>query len=377
MKYFFIVLNIVLLTHNRNVYAQLNDYIPFEIEGSIDADTGYIFLEIFDYTEYYPEDIRDFKAKIDSGTFSFKGEIPYPQGFTLSYGENYWSDWFVIDTGFQTVKCYVDSLRKLPVINNRFMTESRVEMANAFKEVKEKSALYSQRRQAASEQYRNELPLEIKLSLEKERKSIYEKSDSTLLQYVSSHPDSYLAFWRLIKLFAFGYEPIFDSIFDQFSGDLRNTHAGQALDRNLKIAGVLAPGKRFPALSVKDIFGKELDFTAYADRKFILLDFWYSNCGPCIAQFPHLSNLYKTYKVKGFEIIGVSTDKSELKTKWLTAIEKYQIRWPQFWDMDGIESSKLFICAFPTTILLDSNGNIISKDIRPAELEQFLIENLK
>ncbi len=375
MKYFFILASAALLQITP-VFSQHKDYLPFEISGSIDADTGYVYLNIYFQTEYYPEDIRDIKAKINNRTFSFKGEIPYPQGFTLSYGDNYWSDLFVIDTGYQTVKCYVDSVSKLPVYNNRFMEESRVDMDEAFKEVKEISALNRQRWNAASEKYNDEIPSDIKLSLEQERKSLFVKSDSTLNKYVSSHPDSYLALWTLIELFTFGYEPIFDSIFEQFSNTLRCTYAGQALERNLKIARILAPGKKFPAISVKDNHEKELDLSAFLDRKYILLDFWYSNCNPCVAQFPHLNTIYSTYKDKGFEIVGISTDKSELKNNWLRAIEKYQIQWPQFWDMDGIESSKLFIYVFPTTILLDSNGSIIAKHIRPAELEQFLHENL-
>lgn len=377
MKFFLHVLYVSLLLQNTIASAQQRDYLPFEIEGIIDVDTGYIYLKIYHQTEYYPEDISDFRAKIYNGTFSFKGEIPYPHGFSFSYGDNYRSKLFVIDTGYQTVKCYVDSVRKLPLINNRFMEESKVDMANTFKEVKEKSALNRQKWQAAFEKYNGEIPSDVKISLEKELKSIFVKSDSTLYQYVSSHPDSYLAFWTLIELFTFGYEPIFDSIYEQFSSALKTTYAGQALERNLKMAGILAPGKKFPAISVKDNHKMELDFNAYSDRKYILLDFWYSNCAPCIAQFPHLSTLYSTYKDKGLEIMGISTDRSKYKNNWLNAIEKYKIQWPQFWDMDGIESSRLFIIAFPTTILLDSNGTIIAKHIKPAELEIFLNENLR
>jgi peroxiredoxin len=375
MKYLFILICAIYLKIN-SVNCQHMDYLPFEIEGSIDVDTGYIYLNVYHQNEYYPEDIKDFKARINGGTFSFKGKIPYPQGFSLSYGDNYWSKMFVIDTGYQTVKCYVDSVRKLPLISNRLMEESRVDMANAFKEVREKSALNKQNWQDASKQYNGEIPSDIKLSLEKDLKSVFIKGDSTLYLYVSSHPDSYLAFWTLIELFTFGYEPIFDSIFEQFSSALKSTYAGQALKRNLENARVLGPGKKFPPISVKDIHGNNLDFNAYSDRKYILIDFWYSNCSPCIAQFPDLNNIYNKYKEKGFEIIGISTDRSKFKYNWLGAIEKYEIHWPQFWDIDGIESTKLLINAFPTSFLLDRHGVIIDKNIKPAELEIFLNENL-
>ncbi len=358
-------------------YSQQIDYLPFEIEGSIDADTGYIYLKTYFQTGYYQEDIKEIKAEIRNRAFSLNGMLPYPLGFSLSYGEHYLSDLFVIEPGHQTVKCHIDSVWDIPEINNQPMHEYETEFISAFKSISEKRKDYRQRWNNSSRFYDGDIPADSELLFDRELKSLYVTSDSTLLQYVSTHPDSYLALWRLVEKFTFGYEPIFDSIFEQFSSSIQDTYTGQALKKNLKIAGVIAPGKKFPPISIKDTHEKEFDFNAFSDKEYVLLDFWYSNCGPCIAQFTHLNNLYQAYKEKGFEIIGISTDRSKYKNNWLRAIEKYQLQWPQFWDMDGIESSKLLINVFPTTILLDSDGTIISKHIRPAELEQFLEENLK
>ena len=106
------------------------------------------------------------------------------------------------------------------------------------------------------------------------------------------------------------------------------------------------------------------------------MDFWYSNCRPCIAQFPHLRETYQAYQSQGFEIIGISTDRTRYKENWMKAIDKYQLSWPQYWDQDGVESSKLSINKFPSNFLLDQHGKIIKKDLRPVELEEFLKENM-
>jgi alkyl hydroperoxide reductase subunit AhpC len=90
-----------------------------------------------------------------------------------------------------------------------------------------------------------------------------------------------------------------------------------------------------------------------------------------------LKETYEKYKDKGFEIIGISTDRIRYKEKWEEAIQKYALLWPQYWDQDGEASSKLSINKFPTNFLLDSRGHIIRKDLRPVELDQFLWENMR
>lgn len=58
-------------------------------------------------------------------------------------------------------------------------------------------------------------------------------------------------------------------------------------------------------------------------------------------------------------------------------MNKYKLSWPQYWDKGGVESSRLSINKFPTNFLLDRQGNIIQKDLKPAELAHFLEKNLE
>lgn len=58
--------------------------------------------------------------------------------------------------------------------------------------------------------------------------------------------------------------------------------------------------------------------------KYILLDFWASWCGPCIASIPELKEAAKRYK-DDLTIIGISLD--EKTVDWLEAVKKHEIQW--------------------------------------------------
>ena len=120
---------------------------------------------------------------------------------------------------------------------------------------------------------------------------------------------------------------------------------------------------------------KKVSSREVINRKYTLIDFWFSHCGPCIAQFPMMRNLYAKYKNAGFEVVGISIDKTEDKRAWLDAISKHKLEWKQYWDIDGKEAKRFFINLYPTNLLLDNEGRIIKKNILLEELEIFLAKN--
>lgn len=136
-------------------------------------------------------------------------------------------------------------------------------------------------------------------------------------------------------------------------------------------------GNEAPELLLPMPNDKELALSSLRG-KVVLIDFWASWCGPCRKEMPNVKRVYDKYKSRGFEIYGVSLDKD--RDKWLEAIEKDGLKWPQvsdlkWWQSEGAQTYA--VQSIPYTVLISKEGKIIATGLRGAELENKLAEILK
>lgn len=347
----------------------------FTLDGTINADTGSVKLVMVGDSCLYPKSIRHLISPIQNGKFLFENKLPHPMAYRIESTGGYLSDVIVIEPGKQWVKCNVDSSRILPEIKNEVMQEY-ASYRESTKEFRKRSDVFAKEYDALIKQYPKGIPDSLKTKMDLMNQALYNESDQMLLAYIKDNPGSYWAFWRLIHLMNFGYESIFEQIMPLFADSIKESSTGKKLAKILERSAVLSVGKKFPMMKLTDVKGDPSSGPSFGNSKYTLVDFWYTSCGPCIANFPSLVEIYDRYHAKGFEIAGIATDAMKYGKDIPVVVKRHKLKWSQFWDINGKQATELSIQAFPTSFLLDASGVIVQKNISSTELAVFLEKNL-
>ncbi|HZW35268.1 MAG TPA: TlpA disulfide reductase family protein [Isosphaeraceae bacterium] len=130
-------------------------------------------------------------------------------------------------------------------------------------------------------------------------------------------------------------------------------------------------GKPAPAVVAEDVQGQPFRPAAYRG-KYVLIDFWATWCGPCIADLPRLQAAYQSYHDAGFEIIGVSLDES--KQAVVDFVKARRLPWRQIHNTGGSADlvDAFGVRSIPANYLIDPEGTILRLDLRGKALDQTL-----
>jgi len=211
----------------------------------------------------------------------------------------------------------------------------------------------------------------------------YEKIEANVSEvvkkYIQSNPDKPTS---AKLLYDFRYNLDEDTRRDIISKAGNVFKSVPGIDKMIEHLAVLEKvgiGKKIIDFEMKTPEGKAIKLSDNVGKgKITLIDFWASWCPPCRKEIPHLVELYKQYKGKDFEIVGVSLDRTN--DAWVKGIKDLAITWPQmsdlkYWQSEG--GTIYGVNSIPHTILVDKDGIIIAKNLHGEALDTKLAEMLK
>lgn len=207
---------------------------------------------------------------------------------------------------------------------------------------------------------------------EADEKAFFTNVEKTTLALIAKHKATWWGPFFMMTSYSY-FTPEQKPIYEQFSDVAKKSYYGQILDKDLNPKSLV--GTSIANFGLKDKDGKTFNAKdIVTGKKYILVDFWASWCGPCRKEIPNLKTAYAEYSNKGFEILSVSIDKDE--KAWQKALGQENMQWHNLLDDDKVSKS-FNVKAIPATYLVDGKGVIIGENLRGAELEAKLKELMK
>jgi peroxiredoxin len=202
-----------------------------------------------------------------------------------------------------------------------------------------------------------------------------EKGQSIL--FIHKYPASMVSAYVLDTYCALWGRDSSTVLYNSFSNELKNTSYGKNVLEFITLNKNLKTGDKCIDFSEPNIYGKKIKLSDYTG-KVVLLEFWGSWCGPCRQGNPDLVKIYREFKDRGFEILGVAAEM--VKKEWIDAVQKDGLPWQNVTDLRYDKNKAILIygvSSYPSNFLINKNGIIIARDLTGDKLRERLKELLK
>lgn len=332
------------------------------------------------------------ETTLKDGKFSFTGKLNEPRFFYIAFGKNKGYLHLVAENAKIKITADAEVSKqederitfKNEVITGSksndyylketaFKAELNKDYEDYHKGTEELGKLYSKARTSGNKKVMDSIGNSPEWkAFEAKEKAFFAKVQKTTSDLITKHKETWWGPFFMITQYSY-FTPDQKPIYEQFSEAAKKSYYGQIVDKDLNPKSLI--GTSVANFNLKDKDGKP--YTAkeiVAGKKYILIDFWASWCGPCRKEIPNLKTAYSEYADKGFEILSISIDKDE--KAWQKALGQENMQWHNLLDDDKVSKS-FNVKAIPATYLVDSKGVIIGDNLRGAELDAKLKELLK
>ena len=338
----------------------------YSLEGKIDVEDG-TKIYVLQADQNNQPFIKD-SASVKSKSFDFKGVSSTPQ---ISYMQVEGINGYVLtilENGLINAEIYKDSISK-SVVSGTKSNDDFIKYKSETKTLVDKMNSISFAAQDAimNGDVETAMELEKDYNLKEREVMLYE------WDFIIDNLDSYMSA-LLLEVFMVENKVNKDSIIDvyeSFSNRIKVSDVGKNIaDLLSQFEDPIEVGETAPDFTAPSMDGSNVTLSQELSKNTVtLLDFWAAWCRPCRIENPNLVRLYKEYNEDGFNIIGVSLDRT--KDQWEKAVEDDNLLWTQvsnlkFWN-DPI-ARRYSIRAIPQSYLINQEGTVIGKNLKGNDL---------
>ena len=346
----------------------------FELIGNADVSDG-TMIYVLQADQNNQPYIKD-STSVQSNSFKFKGISSTPQ---ISYIQVQGVNGYVLailENGDIKADIYKYSISKSKV----YGTKSNDDFIKYKSETK---SLVDVMNNISSDAQNAIMSGDVVTAMELEKEYNSKEREVMLYEwdFIVDNLDSYMSA-LLLEVFMIENKVNKDSIIDvyeSFSNRIKVSDVGKNIaDLLSQFEDPIEVGEIAPDFTAPSIDGPDITLSnVLLDNKVTLLDFWAAWCRPCRIENPNLVRLHKKYKDAGFDIIGVSLDRT--REQWEQAVIDDNLPWTQvsnlnFWN-DPV-ARRYSIRAIPQSYLLNKDGLVMGKNLRGQELEDRILSLL-
>ena len=344
----------------------------FVVDGTIvNYDSGKLYLKQYSQGEFTILDT----AEVQNNSFTFTGELAYPELLFIQIGENERQiASFFAENANISINLNADSIQGIKVSGSKAHDEftAYTDSVKIYRE--QLNPLYDQwyALQDETDDIRQK-------EIEERIEAIMNNQRIFTEDFVTENTNSIVAAYLLRRELSYNMEV---AELDSFIALIDTTLHGSSYMKELKgqaeTMRAVAIGQPAPDFALADTSGNSLALSDLSgEYDYLLIDFWAAWCGPCRQENPNLVAIYDDYHDKGFEILGVSFDRT--REEWIKAIHSDNLSWPQISDLQYWQSAagKLYgIRSIPSNVLLNEEGVIIARNLKGDDLRNKMEELL-
>ena len=117
-----------------------------------------------------------------------------------------------------------------------------------------------------------------------------------------------------------------------------------------------------PDFSLQSTEGKTVRLSDYLGKSVVLIDFWSTTCDPCMAEMPHLVDMYKAKKDKGLVVLAISLAGPESLADVNRVVHDKGMIFPVLLDQETTVVARYNPKReMPFSVLIDKSGAIVQK----------------